>query len=118
MFEQLGGGSGKILGFKINDGVTGEDVRKMSRILADAIAEWWKILILIDIEGFRHMEIEALIEKFKFAKDHSRDIERMAVLSDRVWIKSLVKVGGLLAHTETKHFYRSEIEAAWKWLES
>jgi hypothetical protein len=49
--------------------------------------------------------------------DHARDIERMAVLSDRVWIKSWVKVGGLLAHTESKHFDRSEIEAAWKWLE-
>lgn len=118
MFEQLRGGSGKLLGFKISDGVTVEDVQKISRILADAIAEWGKIRILIDIEGFRHMEIEALVEKLKFARDHARDIERMAVLSDRVWIKSWVKVGGLLAHAETKHFDRSEIEAAWKWLES
>jgi hypothetical protein len=43
----------------------------------------------------------------------------LAVLSDRVWIKSWVKVGGLLAlvtHTEVEHFQRSEIEAAWEWL--
>jgi hypothetical protein len=118
MFEQFSGGSGKLLGFRISDGVTAEDVREMSRILAEAIAEWGEIRILIDIEGFRHMELGALIEKLKFAGDHARDIERMAVLSDRVWIKSWVKVGGLLAHAETEHFYRSEIEAAWKWLES
>jgi hypothetical protein len=118
MFEQLGGGPGKLLGFRINDGVTGEDVREMSGILADAIAQWGKIRVLIDIEGFRHMEIEALIEKLRFAGDHARDIERSAVLSDRVWIKSWVEVGGLPAHAETKHFFRSEIEAAWKWLES
>ena len=118
MFEQLSGGSGKLLGFKISDGITAEDERKMSRILADAIAECGKIRILIDIEGFRHMEIEVLIEKLKFAVDHASDIERIAVLSDRVWIKSWVQVGGFLTHAETRHFYRSETEAAWKWLES
>jgi hypothetical protein len=37
------------------------------------------------------MEPEALLEKLKFARDHPGDIERMAVLSDRVWIKSWVK---------------------------
>jgi hypothetical protein len=29
-------------------------------------------------------------------REHAKDIERIAVLSDRVWIKSWVKVGGLL----------------------
>jgi uncharacterized membrane protein len=69
-----------------------------------------KTRILIDIEGFRHIEVEALIKKLKFAGDHARDIECMAVLSDRVWIKSWVKVGRFLAHAGSKHFYRSEIE--------
>ncbi len=118
MFEQLSRGSGKLLGFRIREGVSAEDVRKLSRVLADAIAEWGEIRILVDIQGFRHMDIEALIEKLKFAVDHSGEIERMAVLSDRVWIKSWVEVGGFPALAETKHFYRSEIEDAWKWLES
>ena len=117
MFEQVPGGSGKLLGFKISDGITGEDVRQLSKIMCEAISVSGKIRLLIEIEGFRHMEPEALVEKLKFAMDHARDIERMAVLSDRVWIKSWVKVGGLLTQTETKHFDRSEIEAAWKWLE-
>jgi len=40
----------------------------------------------------------------------------MAVLSNRVWIKSWVKVGGQLTHAEVEHFDRSEMEAAWKWV--
>jgi len=59
---------------------------------------------------------ETLLEKLKFAKDHAGNIERMAVLSDRVWIKSWLKVGGLLTHTEVEHFDRSEMEAAWEWV--
>ena len=116
MFERLSGGSGKVLGFKISDKITGEDVHRMGAIMAEAIAASGKIRLLIEIEGFRHMEPEALLEKLKFAKDHAGNIERMAVLSDRVWIKSWLKVGGLLTHTEVEHFDRSEMEAAWEWV--
>ncbi len=117
MYQQLSGSSGKLLGFKISDGVTGEDVRRIGAITAQEIAASGKIRLLVEIEGFRHMEPEALLEKLKFVTDHAKDIERIAVLSDRVWIKSWVKVGGLPTYTEVEHFDRSEIEAAWKWLE-
>ncbi|MGO9312590.1 MAG: STAS/SEC14 domain-containing protein [Syntrophobacteraceae bacterium] len=117
MYQQLSGSSGKLLGFKISDGVTGEEVRQIGAIMAEEIAASGKIRLLVEIEGFRHMEPEALLEKLKFAREHAKDIERIAVLSDRVWIKSWVKVGGLLTHNEVEHFDRSEIEAAWKWLE-
>jgi SpoIIAA-like len=116
MFKQLSGGSGNVLGFKVGENITGEDVRDMGRIMSETIAAWGKIRLLIEIEGFRHMEPEALLEKLKFARDHTREIERMAVLSDRVWIKSWVKVGGLITHTEVEHFNRSEMEEAWKWV--
>jgi hypothetical protein len=116
MFERLSGGSGKVLGFNISEKITGEDMHRMGAIMADAIAASGKIRLLIEIEGFRHMEPNALLEKLKFAKDHAGNIERMAVLSDRVWIKSWLKVGGLLTHTEVEHFDRSEMEAAWEWV--
>ena len=116
VFERLSGGSAKVLGFKIGEKITGEDVHRMGAIMAEAIAASGKIRLLIEIEGFRHMEPNALLEKLKFAKDHAGNIERMAVLSDRVWIKSWLKVGGLLTHTEVEHFDRSEMEAAWEWV--
>lgn len=116
MFEKLTGGPGNVLGFKIGEHVTAEDVRDMGGIMSRAIAPSGKIRLLIEIEGFRHMEPGALLEKLRFVRDHAREIERMAVLSDRVWIKSWVKVGGLLTHTKVEHFHRSEMEAAWKWV--
>jgi hypothetical protein len=119
MFQQLSGSSGSVLAFKIGDNITGEDVHDMGKIMSAAIAASGKIRLLMEIEGFRHMEPDALLEKLKFAMDHARDIERMAVVSDRIWIKSWVKVGGLLTvltHTEVEHFNRSEMEAAWEWV--
>jgi hypothetical protein len=116
MYRQLSGGAEKLLGFKISDEVTSEDVRQIGAIVAEKIAVSTKIRLLVDIEGFRHMEPEDLFENLKFARDHAGDIERMAVLSDRVWIKSWLKLGALQTNTEVEHFDRSEIEAAWEWL--
>ncbi len=116
MFEQLSCSAGNVLGFKIGEDVTAEDVRNIGGIMSETIASFGKVRLLIEIEGFRHMEPEALLEKLRFAKDHGREIERMAVVSNRVWIKSWVKIGGLFTHREVEHFDRSEREAAWKWL--
>ena len=116
MFEQLSGSAGNVLGFKIGEDITAEDVRNIGRIMSETIAAFGKVRLLIEIEGFRHMEPEALLEKLRYARDHAKEIERMAVLSNRVWIKSWVKIGGLIAHREVEHFDRSETEAAWEWL--
>jgi len=116
MFKQLSGSSGNILGFKISEDVTGEDVGAMSRIVSETIAAKGKVQLLIEIEGFRHMEPEALLEKLRFVREHAGEIKRMAVVSNRVWIKSWVRNGGLVAHTEVEHFDSSETDAAWQWI--
>lgn len=116
VFEQLQSATGNCLGFKIGHSVTGEDMREMAVIMSEAIKTWGKIRLVIEIEGFRHMDPEVLLGKLRFAVEHAGDIEKVAVLSDRVWIKSWVKLGGLVSHTEVEHFDRSEIEAAWKWI--
>ncbi len=118
MFKQLSGSSGNVLGFKIGEDITGEDIRDMGRIMSETIAASGMIRPLIEIEGFRHIRPEALLEKLRFVRDHATEIERMAVLSNELWIKAWVKIGGLLAHTEVEHFDRSEMEAAWEWVRS
>jgi hypothetical protein len=116
MYNLLKESAGNILGFKIGEDITAEDVHDMDKIMADAIATSGRIRLLIEIEGFRHMDTEALLEKMKFARDHVQHIEKMAVVSDRVWIKSWLKIGGLFTHKEAEHFIRAEMESAWEWL--
>jgi hypothetical protein len=116
MFELLSGSAGNVLGFKIGEHITAEDVRKIGAMLSESIAASAKVRLLIEIEGFRHLEPEALLEKLRFAVEHAGAIERMAVLGNRVWIKSWVKIGGLMTRCEVEYFDRSELEAAWQWL--
>jgi len=118
MFTQLSGSSGNVLGFKIGEDTTDEEVRDMDTIMSATIAASGKIRLLVEVAGFRHMEPDFLLEKLKFATDHAGEIERMAVLGNRVWIKSWVMVGALSTHTEVVYFDRTDVEAAWQWVRS
>jgi len=116
MFKPLSGSSGNVIGFKIGEDITAEDVDDMSKLISEVIGACGKVRLLLEIEGFRHMEQEDLLAKLRFAVDHESAIERTAVLSNRVWIKSWVKVGGFLNSTEIEHFDRHDAEAAWNWI--
>jgi hypothetical protein len=116
VYQLLKESSGSIIAIIVSDGISGEDLREINHALRGAISRYGKIRLLVEIEGFRHLEPDALLEKLRFARDHAQDIERMAVVSSRVWIKSWVKVGGLAVHADVEYFDRSEIEAAWTWI--
>jgi hypothetical protein len=116
MFEQLSGSAGNVLGFKMGEHVTAEDVRAIGGMIAEKIAVHTNIRLLIEFEGFPHMEPEALLEKLRFIRDHSGGIDRMAVVGNRGWIKAWVKIGGLFTRREVEYFERSDRQSAWEWL--
>jgi hypothetical protein len=91
-------------------------IKIISGIISETIGSTGNVRLLIEIEGFRHMEPEVLLEKLRFATEHARKIDRMAVLSNRIWIKSWVKVGGLITDAELEYFDRYEMGAAWEWV--
>jgi hypothetical protein len=110
--------SGNVVALRIDDRLTREGVNQISKALEKRIAESGRLRLLIELEGFRNMDPDLLLEKLSFAKVYSPDIERMAIVSNRVWIKSWVKLAGLFFHhqSELEYFDRSEIQAAWHWI--
>jgi hypothetical protein len=56
MYNLLSESAGNILGFKIGEDITAEDVHEMGNIMADAIAASGKIRLLIEIDGYREAE--------------------------------------------------------------
>lgn len=116
MWTRLAESSGRFIGLRVDEGLTGNEMAQITESLLSAIAECGRISLLVEIHGFRHMDPKALLEKLKFAVAHTRDIERMAIVSNKTWIKSWIQVGSPFTPVEVKHFYQSELEGAWEWL--
>ena len=106
----------RTVGLQLAASTTREEVVRMEEALRRAIMEWGKIRLLVEVEEFRNMDPDALLEKLGFIVQLGKNIERVALVSRRVWIKAWILAGGLPIPMETKYFDHSDMEAAWQWL--
>ena len=116
MYFQLKEGSGNILGFKIVGGITKKQKKQICQVLEKQIRESGKIRLFLVIEPHKPMDAESLLFDLNFTLTYSDNIERMAIIGNKVWEKTWVALYGLFSHIRTQYFDRSEIKGAWKWI--
>lgn len=116
MYQRLNGSSEKVLGLKISGMLSDKETEQIEKLIEQHVAAAGDLNLLLDIEGFPNMDPEGLLENLKFIRTYEAHVRYLAVVSNRVWIKSWVILGGLFLQTEVKYFDRSELGAAWQWL--
>lgn len=116
MQHLLHGSSDDVLGLTISTGTTEEQMTEISNLLQKAAGTTDKIRLLVVVEGFRHMDPDGLRTRLQFIENNRERIERLAVLSNRVWVKSWVSVGGISIEGTTRYFELSQIADAWHWI--
>jgi hypothetical protein len=118
MVHQLKEGSGNILGFKIVGGITKKQKERICKVLEKQIGESGKIRLVLVIEPRGKMDAESLLLDMNFTVTYADNIERMAIIGHKDWEKTWIALFGLFSHIRTQYFDRSEIKAAWKWIQS
>ncbi|MRH42139.1 STAS/SEC14 domain-containing protein [Aquibacillus halophilus] len=73
------------------------------------------LLVIKEIEGY---SMQGLIEDLKFEANHWKDVNKIAVTSDKKWLEIATKIGSYLPKIETKHFDRGQRDQALDWLNS
>lgn len=106
----------RIVAIRVAETTSSQEVDQMDEAVRRAVVEWDRIRLLVDVEGFRHMDPEGLLGKLRFLPAHGGRIERMAVVCRRVWIKAWVQAGGLVIPGQLKVFDASEEKEAWQWI--
>ncbi|HKI49474.1 MAG TPA: STAS/SEC14 domain-containing protein [Desulfobacteria bacterium] len=91
---------------------------RLSRLLDKKIKGHGKVRIFLELENYPAADsAESLFEDMKLLKLHADDIEKLAVVGDRVWQETWVALFGLFSGMETAYFDRSEEEKAVEWVE-
>ncbi len=116
MLDELSGFNGNIIGFKVTGKFTGDEMKAFADRIDSVVAEAGPVQLLVELKDLGGIELDVLWEKAKFAFAHLRDIERMAVVGDRLWEEWWVKMAGALLRAETRYFDEDDIDAAWAWL--
>jgi SpoIIAA-like len=110
------GGSGNVVGLRVTGTVQREDFRVLTPHVDAAIARHGSVRLLCDLSGWAGIEPGALWEDLRFSLRHARDIDRMAVVTDRRWIERWVAFAGRLVGTEVRCFEPADRDDAWAWV--
>ncbi len=106
----------KVVALQVSEDTSSQEMAQMTEAVRRAIMEWGRIRVLLEVDGFRHMDPEGLLAKLGFLMTHAGEIERMAVVCRRVWIKAWLQAGGLETPSEVRVFDVSETGDAWLWI--
>ncbi len=101
------------------DPLTAEDFQMIARTVDPYIAENGKLTgLLIDAPSFPGWEnFGALVEHMKFVRNHHRNIDRIAAVTDSKILTIAPKIAEHFAHPQFKVFKSGERASALAWLQ-
>ena len=96
------------------------DFREISRAIDPYIRERGKLTgLLIEAKSFPGWDsFGALIQHIKFVHDHHRKIDRVAAVTDNVFLKIAPRIAEHFAHPEIRVFASGEKARALAWLQT
>ena len=118
MIEEITGLPAGTLGFKISGYVTGDDYDNVLTPTIDkAIEEFDRIKLLAQIgTEFEGYSLDAAWDDAKLGLRHWNGFERVAVVTDVGWVRTIIKAMGFIMPCPVQLFELSELDDAKRWL--
>lgn len=107
---------GKILIVRVSDKLEKEDYEQFLPKIEQLIKQHGKIRILFEMEDFSGWEAGALWEDIKFDAKHFNDIERIAMVGEKIWQKGMSKFCKPFTTAEIRYFDKGQSDEALIWL--
>ena len=107
-----------VIGYSLSGDVSDEEYTQAASELRDDIARHGSVRLLFRLGDLSLSSFfAALDERFRFVKEHQRDIERVAVVTDDTVAGLLGKAAEILPDIEVDTFSSDDEQKAWAWLE-
>jgi hypothetical protein len=90
------------------------DYRRFEDDVARQLDRQGKLSLLIDLRDMLGYTVDVALEDIKFTRKHAHDVGRIAVLSEREWVKWTALLSQLFIDAEIKVF--EDETAAREWL--
>lgn len=116
MVEKLPKSGGRVLGYRVDGRIEGDELTKMLREMESVIEREGEVRLLVQLEGFPTTDLDALTEDLSFWLEHGNDIERYAVVGDSTLLDWAADVGGTMTSVDVQYFAESEMRDAWEWV--
>ncbi len=83
--------------------------------LEKKIEQWGSVNLLENIHSFDGFELGAFWDNVKFGMKHFKDVQKFAVVTDKMWIRKVSEWAEPLTHMQIKTFPREDLLKARAW---
>ena len=80
------------------------DYKRFEEAVLDQLARHTPVNLLIDLRDMVGYTVDVALEDIRFTREHARDIGRIAILSDREWVKWTMLLSQLFVDTDMRVF--------------
>jgi hypothetical protein len=98
-------------------GVFGEftvaDYREFEREVGAQLKTQGRLNLLIDLTGMLEYTLDVALEDIRFAREHARDVGRIAIISDQDLVAWLALLTSLFIDADVKVFDSEELARKW-----
>ncbi len=117
MIETIETGSPKVIGLKLCGKLHDGDYKQFVPTIETLLTAEGKARLFMQLEDFHGWDLHAAWDDLKFSLRHYSDFERIAMVGDRKWEKWMASFCRPFTKAKVMYFDRSDVDAAWKWLQ-
>jgi hypothetical protein len=116
MHEMLHTPDQNIIGFTLQETLTEDDFHSVIPRLKDTMERYTTVRVLFELDGVDGWEPEDLWGDLAFDLRHTKDVDRIAVVSDDPWEPMVEKLRFLFPSATVEFYDAGETDDAWSWL--
>lgn len=110
--------NGKLLIARVTGRLETQDYERLVPMAEELIKKHGKIRALLETHDFNGWRAGPLWEDLEFDLEHFKDIERLAILGDPIWEKSMVLFCKPFTKATVRYFEHDKANEGWNWIES
>lgn len=104
------------LGFSFEKKIDQKGVDELKSTIEDRLKHHKKINLYIEEDDVDEIEMGAIFEHVLYEMSHSNRIRKVAIVSDRKWIRGIAKLKDLLIETDVQAFESKDRVDALCWV--
>jgi len=109
--------SPNVVSFELTGKLHDSDYKQFVPTMEAILTAMGRVRLFIRLKDFHGWDLHAAWDDFQFRLNHYADFERIALVGDRKWEKWMASFIKPFTKANVKYFDKSEVDAAWKWLE-
>ena len=105
-----------VVGLIIDKDIEAGNLEEVHKIILERISEFGVVNIFCEIEKGYDVAFQCLLTELTFKFKNSQNIDKFAIVTDLAWLRSVMSVTDIFAHSEIETFEISERLKAITWV--